>query len=153
MVLVVFSWMPSHSDRETMARISLYHLMMSSWLSLEYLGKLVEEGPLIFRALICSARVSWAIVARVVASDCREDTVVVRAVMREEFWARIRFCCSKRAWMVGSKDVDVCVGVEIGRGEVMDVCVDGDAGRCCWVREAAVRGARMLTFDALFSAI
>ena len=50
-----------------------------------------------FLALICLARVLWATVAQVVASDCREDTVVVRAVTREEFWARIRFCCSKRA--------------------------------------------------------
>ena len=138
MVLVVFSWMPSHSDRETMARISLYHLMMSFWVSYEYFGKLVEEGPLILRALICSARVLCATVARVVASDCKEDTVVVRAVMREEFWARIRVCCSKRAWMVGLQDV-VVFGVKGGRGEVRDGCVDDCCGMGCWTRNAALR--------------
>ena len=80
-----------------MARMSLYHLMMSSCLSLENFGKLVKEGPLIFCAVICSFRVSWAILARVVASDWSDDTVVVRAVMSDEFWARMRFCCSNRA--------------------------------------------------------
>ena len=97
MVLVVLSCIPFHSERETMARISLYHLMISSVLSLEYFGKLVDDGPFIFLALICSARVSCATDARVVASVCIDETVVVRAVMSEEFCARIRFCCSNRA--------------------------------------------------------
>ena len=97
MVLVVLSWMPLHSERETMARMSLYHFMMLSCLSLENLRKLVEEGPLIFWAIICSLRVSYTILARVIASEWSDDTVVVRAVMSDDFWARMRFCYSNRA--------------------------------------------------------
>ena len=119
-----------------MARISLYHFLISSWLSSAYFGKLVEEGPLIVRALICSARVSCATVARVVASDCSEDTVVVRAVMSEEFWARMRFCCSKRAWRVGSRDVGAWGKVLIDDGR--DGTIVGGGGTGCCVREVAV---------------
>ena len=85
MVLVELSWTPSHSDSETIAMISLYHLMISSLVSLENFGKWTEDGPLIFRAVICSLRVLWAMDARLDASDWREVTVVVRAVMRDEF--------------------------------------------------------------------
>jgi len=60
MMLVAWSWVPFHSERAIMARISLYHLTMPSWFLLDYFGKLVEEGPLIYRALIYSARVSRA---------------------------------------------------------------------------------------------
>ena len=119
-----------------MARISLYHLMMSSWLSLANFGKLVEEGPFIWRALICSARVSCATFARVLASDWSEDTVVVRAVISDEFWARMRVCCSNRAWRVGSRDagawgkglLDDCRDGAIFGGGCIGLCVKEEAG-------------------------
>ena len=157
-----------------MARISLYHFVISSLLSSAYLGKLVEEGPLIVRALICSARVSWATVARVVASDWSEDTVVVRAVISEEFWARMRFCCSKRAWRDGSRDAGAggkvlivdgrdgavgggggtgCCVREVAGGDVRDGAIGGGGGTGWRVMEVAVRRARMLIADARFSAI
>ena len=102
MVFEELSWIPSHSERETIAMISLYHLMISSPLSPENFGKLTDDGPLIFRAVILSSRVLWAMVARLEASDWREVTVVVSAVMRDEFWSRMRFCWANRAQMLGS---------------------------------------------------
>ena len=92
MVFKELSWIPSHSERETIAMISLYHLMISSPWSFENFGKWTDDGPLIFRAVICSSRVLWAMVARLEGSDYREVTVVVRAVMRDEFCSRMRFC-------------------------------------------------------------
>ena len=92
MVFKELSWIPSHSERETIAMILLCHLMISSPLSFENFGKWTDDGPLIFRAVICLSRVLWAIVARLKASDCREVTVVVRAVIRDEFWSRMQFC-------------------------------------------------------------
>ena len=85
MVFEELPWIPSHSKRETMVMISLYHLMISSILSLETFGKWTDDGPLMLRAVICSWSVLWAMLARFVSSDWREDKVVVRAVTRDEF--------------------------------------------------------------------
>ena len=92
MVFNDVSCIPSHSDNDIIAMISLYHFMISLSVSLEIFGKWTDDGPLIFLAFIRSFSVFWAMEARLEASDCKEVTVVVSAVIREEFWSRMRFC-------------------------------------------------------------
>ena len=58
MVFKELSWIPSHSDSEIIAMISLYHLMISSSVSLENFGKWTDDGPLILRAVMRSFSVS-----------------------------------------------------------------------------------------------
>ena len=69
MVFEELSWIPSHSERDTIAMISLYHFMISSILSLENFGKWTDDGHLIFRAVICPSRVLLAMLAQLEASD------------------------------------------------------------------------------------
>ena len=45
----------------------------------------MEEGPLILRVVICSRSVLLVMLARFIALDWMEDTVVVRAVLKDEF--------------------------------------------------------------------
>ena len=62
--------------------------------------------------------------------------MVVRAVISDEFWARMRVCCSNRAWRVGSRDagawgkglLDDCRDGAIFGGGCIGLCVKEEAG-------------------------
>ena len=87
--------------------------------------------------------------ARLEASDCREVTVVVSAVMRDEFWSRMRFCRANRAWMLGSNGGG-------GSGWCRDEVVGWGGGvppRCDIARISAFRLARVSIAAASFVAI
>ena len=75
--LVCFSYIPAHFVSDTIARMSLYHLIKSSLGEPLNFGKIPRDGPLITLLRICSSRDSWAVVTWMEADACKVATDVV----------------------------------------------------------------------------